>query len=591
MTTKHPNIPYKKSRLIKTVRAWATAMVVSATCALPSVLPPMVVGVAGVAVVNNAYAVPTIEPQAEPSEETVQDSFGRDTPRSTVQGFLSALATGDTKLAQKYLDEDYLAKAKDAKAVVKNFQHNLDIGGRLLPALQISDSPEGHRDDLMPQNKDKVGVIEIRNGKAGASGDDNVASDNVASDSIDIVVVQKKNKDGGIYWQFAKQTLEELPTATQADVTLIQSLSWQALQGITLGGYDMADGVALALLIAMSVFIGYAVIWLLFITVKFLYPLLTKRPFTMTPKVVMPLALVLVAMLLSDIMLNAGVPVTLRTPVERLKEAVAWLSIAWLMLRVIDVVFYRAKRLSVSRNRPEQISLLGLSRKLAKAFMVILAIIVIFGNLGFDLTTGIAALGVGGLALAFGAQKTIENLIGSVVVVADRPVNIGDYCKFGTYEGVVIDVGIRSTRVRTLNRTVVTIPNGDFSSLQIENYATRDMFHFVHNLYIKRHTDLAKLDQLIEHLKAFLDNHSDTNDEWTQVRISELRQDAFVVEVRAYIITTDVIEFYDKQTKLLLQVLQEVQGFGVEYALPSQEVTISTNANVTQQLSNNTTGD
>ena len=244
MTTKHPNIPYKKSRLIKTVRAWATAMVVSATCALPSVLPPMVVGVAGVAVVNNAYAVPTIEPQAEPSEETVQDSFGRDTPRSTVQGFLSALATGDTKLAQKYLDEDYLAKAKDAKAVVKNFQHNLDIGGRLLPALQISDSPEGHRDDLMPQNKDKVGVIEIRNGKAGASGDDNVASDNVASDSIDIVVVQKKNKDGGIYWQFAKQTLEELPTATQADVTLIQSLSWQALQGITLGGYDMADGVA-----------------------------------------------------------------------------------------------------------------------------------------------------------------------------------------------------------------------------------------------------------------------------------------------------------------------------------------------------------
>ncbi|MFP3334728.1 mechanosensitive ion channel, partial [Pseudomonas sp. SIMBA_064] len=90
-----------------------------------------------------------------------------------------------------------------------------------------------------------------------------------------------------------------------------------------------------------------------------------------------------------------------------------------------------------------------------------------------DLTTGIAALGVGGLALALGAQKTIENLVGSVVVVADSPVRIGDYCKFGTYEGTVIDIGIRSSRVRTLSRTIVTVPNGDFSSMQIENFTSR----------------------------------------------------------------------------------------------------------------------
>lgn len=135
--------------------------------------------------------------------------------------------------------------------------------------------------------------------------------------------------------------------------------------------------------------------------------------------------------------------------------------------------------------------------------MLILAVIIIFGNLGFDLTTGIAALGIGGLALAFGAQKTIENLIGSVVVVADRPIHVGDYCKFGAYEGVVIDIGIRSTRVRTLNRTVVTIPNGEFSALQIENYATRDMFHFLHNLYISKDTNLGKLQMMIDTLKVF----------------------------------------------------------------------------------------
>ena len=80
--------------------------------------------------------------------------------------------------------------------------------------------------------------------------------------------------------------------------------------------------------------------------------------------------------------------------------------------------------------------------------MIILAVILIFGNLGFDLTTGIAALGWVVWHWLW-CPKTLENLIGSVVVVADRPVYVGDYCKFGIYEGTVIDIGIRSTRIRT----------------------------------------------------------------------------------------------------------------------------------------------
>ena len=182
--------------------------------------------------------------------------------------------------------------------------------------------------------------------------------------------------------------------------------------------------------------------------------------------------------MLPEIMVQSGVPVTLRASVTRAKDVVAWLAMGWLALRLIDVVFRRAEAISLRRNRPEQVSILTLLRKVAKAFMLILALIIILGNLGFDLTTGIAALGVGGLALAFGAQKTIENLIGSVVVVADRPVHVGDYCRFGDMEGTVIDIGIRSSRIRTLNRTIVTLPNGEFSAMQIENYTARDMFYF-----------------------------------------------------------------------------------------------------------------
>ena len=178
------------------------------------------------------------------------------------------------------------------------------------------------------------------------------------------------------------------------------------------------------------------------------------------------------------------------------------------------------------------------------------------------------------MALAFGAQKTIENLIGSVVVVADRPVHVGDYCKFGTYEGTVIDIGIRSTRIRTLNRTIVTVPNGEFSALQIENFTARDMFWFLHNLFIKRTADLAEVERMIADLQGFLASHSLTNDEWNQVWIKELRQDCYVIEMRAYIPASGAQEFYDKQSQLILQVLKFLENYQVEHALPSQTVVL-----------------
>ncbi len=492
-----------------------------------------------------------------PTQAAPIDSYGRGTPRGAVQGFLAALAAEDNTLAARYLDDEYLSKkgVVDADAIAK-LQKSLDAGGRLLPMLQINDTAQGNTTDLLPSDQDRVGTIDVN------------------GEQIDVILRQKTADDGVIYWQFSKDTLAKLPEAVTQAPSLIERLYLKSLKDKYLLGYHLADVAALAILSAVWVLICYVLIGLAFILLKFIYPLIIRRPFTVTPKVIMPLSLVVVAALLPEIMLSAGVPVTLRTPVARLKDMVAWIAAAWLVLRLIDTIFRRAERISLAKNRPEQISLLGLLRKLAKAFMLILALIIVFGNLGFDLTTGIAALGVGGLALAFGAQKTIENLIGSVVVVADRPVRVGDYCKFGTYEGTVIDIGIRSTRVRTLNRTVVTIPNGEFSSLQIENYATRDMFHFLHQLYLKRSSTPAALAALISRLKAFLDNHQETNDEWTQVRISELRQDCYVLEIRTYIITTSVTEFYDKQTALLIEILALVDEMGVAQALPSQALTI-----------------
>ncbi|WP_323843725.1 mechanosensitive ion channel family protein [Moraxella sp. Pampa] len=488
------------------------------------------------------------------STSQAKDTFGRDTPRGAVQGFMNAIRDDDAVLALNYLDGHYLSKTKATDVdVVEHFKRALDAGGRLDADLQISGETVGNLSDNLPSNIDKVGEIYLDN-----------------DEPIDILMVRHESDDGTVYWQFSAETLSVLPQITKSAPTLAQKMRLDKLSKYHAFGANVGDVVALVILVLGAYLCVYVLVWLFYWVTKLLYQSTTGKAYRVTPTVIMPLSLIIVAMFLPEIMLKAGVPVTLRSSFGRFKDIIAWGASAWLVLRLIDALFNRAEAISLKRNSPEQVSILSLIRKVAKALMLILAIIIILGSFGFDLTTGIAALGVGGLALAFGAQKTIENLIGSVVVVADRPVRVGDYCRFGNLEGTVIDIGIRSSRIRTLNRTVVTVPNGDFSSMQIENYATRDMFHFLHHLYITRDTDVDELGKMIHELPSFIDGHEYVNTEWTQVHIIELRQDCFVVQIRCYVDAKDVIEFYDKQSQLILDILNQVKNYAITHALPSQ---------------------
>lgn len=493
--------------------------------------------------------------QAALLDEQSKDSFGRDNPRSAVQGFMKAIGDNDNQLAAKYLDSRYLANTKIADAdVVERFRHALDLGGWLNPNLNISNENKGDLSDNLPSDIDKVGEIYLENRQ------------------IDILMVRNESADGVFYWQFSKDTLAKLPKNTQSTPTLAQKMAFTELSKYTIFGVNVGELAALFILVMLTYLCVYALVWLIYWISKVIYQGVTAKTYRIMPTVIMPLSFIIVSFLLPEIMLALGVPVTLRTSFGRFKNVIAWGATLWLVLRLIDAVFGRAEAMSQKSNRPERVSILSLMHKVAKAFMLILAVIVILGNLGFDLTTGIAAVGVGGIALAFGAQKTIENLIGSVVVVADRPIRVGDYCRFGTMEGTVIDIGIRSSRIRTLDRTVVTVPNGEFSSMQIENYTARDMFHFLHYLYLKRSAKPSSIAKLVADLQQFLNTHELTNDEWTQVRISELRQDCFVVEMRCYLLSPDVRVFYTNQTTLIAQVLDFVENYDVEHALPSQEV-------------------
>ena len=491
----------------------------------------------------------------EVANTSTPDSFGRDTPRHTVQGFIKALGDNDYLLASNYLN---LSKSDNPTTVVRQFKQALDAGGRFQPDLQINNTPEGNLSDQLPPSQENVGVI------------------NVGDKSVPLVLERVASKQGEQYWQFSNDTLSSIPEVIENyQPTLVSRYTIDSLDGKKLFGYQISDILAALAIIVSSFIFTYIVVWLLYYLLKLIYPRLRGETLPLPNNVILPLTVVITALILAEVMVYAGISVTLREPIKRFTDIASWVATTWLLLRVIDSIFTRAVNLSYKKNYTERVSILGLMRKVVKALLLIFAVIVIFGNLGFDLTTGIAALGVGGLALALGAQKTIENLVGSVVVVADSPVRIGDYCSFGNQAGTVIDIGIRSSRVRTLNRTIVTVPNSDFSSMQIENYTSRDMFHFLHNLYIKRNADIDVVFKMVKKLDQFLDEHELTNQEWNQANISELRQDCYVIQLRAYINAVDSIEFYRKQDDLLVDVLTLVKKYDVEHALPTQQLIVN----------------
>ncbi|WP_228707614.1 mechanosensitive ion channel family protein [Psychrobacter phenylpyruvicus] len=491
---------------------------------------------------------------SQDNAEEIIDPFGRQTPRSTVQGFIKALAENNASLATNYLS---LNSGENSVESVRQLKLALDAGGRLDAELQINNTPSGNLADQLPPNLEKVGTI--------------TAPDQV----IDILLVRKVSDHGGPYWQISSDTLQAIRNSNiAAKPSLIDKYTLKPLQNKMIGGYNLADIFAVFLLAIFCVAAAYVLCAVLYFILKIYYPKVRNKPLPIDFKFILPMALVITSLILYEVMVYAGVSVTVREPVNRIKDIVGWFASTWLLLRVVDAIFSRAERQSYKKNQTERVSILSLLHKLVKALLLILASIFIFGNLGFDLTTGIAALGVGGLALALGAQKMIENLVGSVVVVADQPVRVGDYCKFGDLEGTVVDIGIRSTRLRTLNRTIVTVPNGEFSSMSIENFASRDMFHFLHNIYIKRNVDATTLENFLKEMEEFLVNHELTNSEWTQVRIAELRQDSMVIEFRAYIYASGADEFYDKQTQLLIEILKEIEKYPIEHALATQRMIV-----------------
>ncbi len=214
---------------------------------------------------------------------------------------------------------------------------------------------------------------------------------------------------------------------------------------------------------------------------------------------------------------------------------------------------------------------------LANLLMGIVKIAIIIGNflllaevLKIPYGAALAGLGIGGLAVALAARSTLENVISGFILFADRPLKVGDFCRFGTRVGTVERIGIRSTTLRTLDRTLVSVPNADFVNMHLENFGRRDRILLHRTIALRYETTTDQLRYVLAELRKLLIAHPKVTEDPARVRFVGFGERALDVEIFAYVKSTDWSEFLAIAEDIFLRMREVVERSGTAFALPSQ---------------------
>jgi MscS family membrane protein len=222
--------------------------------------------------------------------------------------------------------------------------------------------------------------------------------------------------------------------------------------------------------------------------------------------------------------------------------------------------------------RPKGIDsqLVRIGFRLLSIFAVVYLLVAAADAVGIPIAPLIAGLGVGGLAIALAVRPTLENVIGGLILFADKPVRIGDFCRYGDQIGTVEQIGLRSTRVRSLERTIVTIPNAEFSQMQLDNFAARDQRLLKTILQLRYETTPEQLRYVLAELRKMLLGHPMVTPDPARVRFVAFGAYSLDLEVFAYLRCQDQNDFLAIQEDIFLRMADIVKDAGSGFAFPSQ---------------------
>jgi MscS family membrane protein len=482
-----------------------------------------------------------------------QDPLGRDSPQSSVAAFLAACHAGDYQRAWKYIDLRKVPAArrlKDGTELARQLQQILDRDAQFDLAA-LSGSPEG---EPAGTNRESVDSFTV-NGKSAA-----------------LELERVTLRSGAKVWLFSSASLDAIPQiARLASDSPIEKYLPDPLVNWKVMDTALWRWIALLLLAAALAGLAKLVSRLALLWMEPILKRIAPRMSTGLLAVLLgPLGLLLAAAGFRAGMEWIDPSARLRLYLERAAGLMFLCALAWLGMRVVDLLMMRLRAALGAKHQTFTYSVLPLASRVLKIIIATMAVTALLSNWGYNTGTILAGLGVGGVALALAAQKTVENLFGGVAVITDRPVTIGDFCKFGNQVGTVEDIGLRSTRIRTLDRTLLTVPNGQFSTMTLENFSKRDKMWFHLTLNLRRDTTSGQVRNLLESITQTLRENPKVEIGPIPVRFVGVGTYSLDLEIFAYILTLDGDEFMRIQQELFLSILDEVEAAGTALAVPTQ---------------------
>lgn len=495
--------------------------------------------------------------QTEEPPKSEPDSLGRRTPQGTVNGFIKAISEEKYVRASQYLvlSRRSYRKEKERIRIAQAFQRLLDQKGDMEVTSAISNKESGKTDDDLAPGIDKVGTITTNN------------------TVINIYLENQSEDDKPALWLFSDETVSAIANATVGDDTFLDKILPNTLKERKLGGVPVGHWLVVIVMTLLCYMVAWGTVSIISFILTLVWPKARTEKITAIIEAFnLPVRLYLAVLIFVAATQRMGISIIVRQRFSVIVVTIAIVSFLMLLWRLADFLSVYTKRRMTERGRVSAISVILFLRRTTKAAIVIAGIIVILGAIGVDVTAGLAALGIGGIALALGAQKTMENFVGSVSLIADQPLRVGDFCKVGDIKGTVESIGMRSTMLRTQARTIVTIPNGELASSKIENYAHRDRFLFNPVLTFRMETTPDQLRFLLVEIRALLYSHPGILNTPPIVRFTGITADAMKVEVTSYIEANNFDDSQEVQEDLLLRILDIIDKSGTGLAYPSQTI-------------------
>ena len=471
------------------------------------------------------------------------------TPQQALIALYSAFRLGDPESAALYLDLRYVPESIEDISPTALARGLLFIFAQqnVLDLSQISSEPEGALDDGLPEDLEEAGAVTL------------------SEEVIPVYLQRIKDPDGTLAWRIANETLVRVPDMWDelgySDFAVWLSKVLPEFYFLGMGNFQVAT--LLFTLIAGWFFTGWVSLLVARLGNRFTSP--WKHALNRFLRV--PLRLILYVVLVRIVIANLGLSVIAKAYLE--SSPLEYLAAVIFVFGLLNLYRdYKIRQLELQGDI-EYVALIKPVVVIVRIIVATTAVLMWADHAGFNVSTLIAGLGVGSIAVALAAQKTLENVIGAITLYTARPIRPGDWCRFGDIKGSVEEIGLRSVTLRTKNRTLVTVPNSMFSSADIENYSVRDRIRFFKLLELQMPSP-DQLRAILGEFRELFSAHPMVRQDTISVRLTDIQAAIAVIRLDAGIMTTDYEEYLAVAEDLNLRVIQIVHQNGAIFSGPGQ---------------------